>query len=61
MKYAGLLLFNTFATAVVVSISSETVGWEIGKILATVMITIWNYWAYKYFVYVEKSPQTTRK
>lgn len=61
IKYVVLLCFNTLATAFVVSLFAETVGWEIGKILATVMITIWNYWAYKYFVYVEKSPQKIRK
>jgi putative flippase GtrA len=56
-KYAVLVAFNTVASVVIVELASSTVlGWGGGKVLATVVTTVWNYFSYKYWVYAHPSP-----
>ena len=51
VRYAILVAVNTFATTAIVW-ASDAVGWPwlVGKILAVVATTVWNYFAYRYWV-----------
>lgn len=52
VKYAILVGFNTLATiAIVALITNAGAGWAIGKIGATVVTTVWNYFIYRYWVF----------
>jgi putative flippase GtrA len=52
VKYAALVAFNTLATvAIVALINSTPLGWVSGKVLATAATTVWNYFAYRYWVF----------
>ncbi|WP_426738756.1 GtrA family protein [Plantibacter sp. 2H11-2] len=55
VKYAILVVFNTIATAAIVSLIDTTfAGWIGGKVVATVATTIWNYFAYRYWVFAHR-------
>ncbi|MGO4595434.1 GtrA family protein [Leifsonia sp. 2TAF2] len=64
LRYTLLVAFNTLATIVIVSlINSSVVGWAGGKVVATIVTTTWNYFAYRYWVFAdpqknEPSPAT---
>ena len=52
LRYTLLVLFNTFATAGIVALIDLTpAGWALGKVVATVMTTIWNYFVYRFWVF----------
>lgn len=52
VKYALLVAFNTVATAGIVALVDMTpAGWAVGKVVATSVTTIWNYFAYRYWVF----------
>jgi len=52
VKYAALVAINTVATAAIVGLIDLTpAGWAIGKVVATAVTTIWNYFAYRYWVF----------
>jgi putative flippase GtrA len=52
LKYAALVAFNTAASVVIVaSVDWTGAGWVVGKVVATVVMTIWNYFAYRYWVF----------
>jgi putative flippase GtrA len=58
VKYGLLVVFNLIATTVIVTLIGESVvTWAGGKVVATVVTTVWNYFAYKYWVFAERSPQ----
>jgi len=58
-KYVALLAFNTLATvAIVWLVDRNGWGWGIGKIVATVVTTGWNYFVFKYWVFA--SPRSAR-
>ncbi|PJJ61733.1 GtrA family protein [Compostimonas suwonensis] len=52
VKYLVLLAFNTGATVLIVALIDSTVlGWGGGKVVATIVTTVWNYFAYRYWVF----------
>lgn len=52
LKYAALVAFNTAASVVIVaSVDWTGAGWVAGKVVATVVMTIWNYFVYRYWVF----------
>ena len=55
LKYTVLVIFNTLATAVIVALIDMTpAGWAVGKVAATAATTIWNYFAYRYWVFADR-------
>jgi len=57
LKYAILVAFNTIATVGVVSLFAVLPdGWLIGKVIATAITTIWNFFAYRYWVFAHRVP-----
>lgn len=61
IKYALLVVFNTLATAAIVALIDMTpAGWVVGKVVATVVTTIWNYFAYRYWVFADSAPLKER-
>lgn len=58
IRYAALVAFNTVATTAIVWGWDALGGpWIVGKILAVVATTVWNYFAYRYWVF---APQKMR-
>lgn len=52
VRYCILVAVNTVATAAMVqAISGTSAGWFGGKVLATAVTTVWNYFAYRYWVF----------
>ncbi|WP_158862765.1 GtrA family protein [Leifsonia sp. AG29] len=52
LKYTTLVAVNTIATAVIVAVvDTSPLSWAGGKIIATCVTTIWNYFAYRYWVF----------
>ncbi|MDN4598404.1 GtrA family protein [Leifsonia sp. F6_8S_P_1A] len=52
IKYTLLVAANTVATAGIVALFDHTaLGWAGGKVVATVVTTVWNYFAYRYWVF----------
>jgi len=52
LRYATLVAFNTVATTVIVWAFEDTsLGWIAGKVAAVVATTVWNYFAYRYWVF----------
>lgn len=51
-RYTALVAFNTLATTGIVWIVDQTgAGWLLGKVVAVVVTTVWNYFAYRYWVF----------
>ncbi|HYQ74696.1 GtrA family protein [Cellulomonas sp.] len=56
LRYSALTAINTVATALIVqAVSATPVGWVGGKVLATLVTTVWNYFAYRYWVFAGTS------
>jgi putative flippase GtrA len=58
-RYTALVVFNTVATTGIVwAVDAVGWGWLAGKIAAVVATTVWNYFAYRYWVFAsrEKAP-----
>jgi putative flippase GtrA len=52
VKYAALVAFNVVATVAIVALVDATLfGWVGGKVIATAATTVWNYFAYRYWVF----------
>lgn len=51
LRYTLLVGANTVVTAVLVSVASPVVGWVAAKVLTTAITTVWNFFAYKYWVF----------
>lgn len=52
LKYCILVVFNTFAVDFIVNFAEWIgVGYQIGKIFATIVITGWNYVLYKQWIF----------
>lgn len=52
VRYTILVAFNTLATVGIVSlVDASVLGWAGGKVIATIVTTVWNYFAYKYWVF----------
>ncbi|ALJ19395.1 GtrA family protein [Microbacterium sp. No. 7] len=59
VRYAVLVGFNTVATAGIVwGVDALGAGWVVGKVLAVVATTVWNYFIYRYWVF--QAPQPPR-
>jgi len=57
LKYAALVTINTLATIAIVFLVDLTVlGWLGGKVIATALSTLWNYFAYRYWVFADTRP-----
>jgi putative flippase GtrA len=60
VRYTILVAVNTVATAVIVaSLDQTAAGWGIGKVVATALTTIWNYFAYRWWVFAEGTTPTS--
>lgn len=60
LRYTLLVGFNTLATVAIVSaVNASLVGWVGGKVIATAVTTVWNYFAYKYWVFAPASGNDT--
>ncbi|WP_166790865.1 GtrA family protein [Cryobacterium mannosilyticum] len=58
-RYAVLVGFNTVAVVIIVTAINPTpIGWLGGKVIATVMSTVWNYFAYRYWVFADSHSTT---
>ncbi|AMB57835.1 GtrA family protein [Microterricola viridarii] len=52
VRYTLLVAANTLATMGIVALIDSTVaGWGVGKVVATIVTTAWNYFAYRYWVF----------
>lgn len=52
VRYTLLVVANTVATMGIVAMIDTTVaGWGVGKVVATIVTTAWNYFAYRYWVF----------
>ncbi|WP_157962347.1 GtrA family protein [Homoserinimonas sp. OAct 916] len=52
VRYAILVAFNTLATILIVGwVNDSPVGWVGGKVIATAVTTVWNYFIYRYWVF----------
>lgn len=59
-RYTALVIFNTLATTGIVWLMTEWgAGWLVGKTLAVVATTVWNYFAYRYWVFATSRPRRT--
>lgn len=51
-RYTALVVINTIATtAIVWAVDTIGGGWFVGKVAAVVATTVWNYFAYRYWVF----------
>lgn len=59
-KYIALVLFNTVAASLIVS-GFEAAGssYMLGKVASTLLMTIWNFFAYKHWVFALKNAPRT--
>lgn len=52
LRYIALLAFNTLATMLIVElVGATTIGWVGAKVFATVITTVWSYFAYRWWVF----------
>lgn len=59
LKYGALVAFNTAASVLIVAaVDWSGAGWVVGKIVATVAMTVWNYFAYRYWVFAEQPKES---
>lgn len=59
-RYTALVAFNTVATTGIVwGIAALGWPWIVGKVLAVVATTIWNYFAYRYWVFASPKESST--
>lgn len=59
-RYTVLVVFNTLATTGIVWLVDATgAGWLTGKVIAVVATTIWNYFAYRYWVFATPAPRSS--
>lgn len=55
--YLLLVIFNAFATVAIVSFLYSFITWQIAKIVATILTTVWNYLIYKYVIFSNRPPK----
>lgn len=52
-RYTALVIFNTIATTAIVWVIDALGGeWLLGKVLAVIATTLWNFFAYRHWVFV---------
>ena len=54
VKYIALVIFNTVATIGIVAVLYTYIGWELAKVISTILTTVWNYLAYRFVVFSDK-------
>lgn len=60
VRYAILVAVNTVATILIVTwVNPSIVGWVGGKVVATVVTTVWNYFIYRYWVFASRNTETS--
>ena len=60
VRYAVLVAFNTVATVLIVAGVNDTVlGGIGGKVIATAVTTVWNYFIYRYWVFAFSEAETS--
>ena len=58
-RYSVLVAFNSVVVAFVVTVCHDVLGLGLGSSqLVATAITVWNYFAYKHWVYARRSPAT---
>jgi putative flippase GtrA len=58
IKYTSLVVFNTLATVLIVNLANTFVdSWAFGKIVATSVTTIWNYFLYRFWIFPPESSE----
>jgi putative flippase GtrA len=61
LRYTILVAFNTLATvAIVALVNYSPLSWAGGKVIATVVTTTWNYFAYRYWVFADHATVAQR-
>lgn len=59
-RYTALVVFNTLATTGIVwAVDALAGGWFVGKVLAVVATTVWNYFAYRYWVFASSPARSS--
>lgn len=59
-RYTALVAFNTLATTGIVwAVDALAGGWFVGKVLAVVATTVWNYFAYRYWVFASSPARSS--
>lgn len=58
LRYTILVAFNTIATTAIVW-AADAIGmpWIVGKVAAVLATTVWNYFAYRYWVFSTRKVQ----
>lgn len=57
VKYLALVAFNTVAASSMVAGSDALgLGYEVGKVLSTALMTVWNFFLYKHWIFPKASP-----
>lgn len=60
VKYTALVGFNTVATVGIVElVDAFGGGWPLGKVVATAASTVWNYFAYRHIVFVDRTERAS--
>jgi putative flippase GtrA len=58
-RYTALVIANTIATgAIVWAIDTGGGGWVVGKVVAVAATTLWNYFAYRYWVFAKPAEES---
>jgi len=59
-RYTALVIFNTLATTGIVWLVDQSgAGWFAGKVVAVVATTVWNYFAYRHWVFATPSTRSS--
>ncbi|MCA4132242.1 GtrA family protein [Arthrobacter sp. M4] len=57
VKYGALVVFNLVATDVIVNFFDHVgAGYGIGKAVATISTTVWNFFLYKHWIFRQAEP-----
>ncbi|WP_341934942.1 GtrA family protein [Microbacterium sp. LWO14-1.2] len=59
-RYTALVIFNTLATTGIVwTVDHLGGGWLVGKVIAVVATTVWNFFAYRHWVFAAPRPRSS--
>ncbi|MEC5198041.1 putative flippase GtrA [Arthrobacter sp. PL16] len=52
VKYLAAVAFNTVAASLIVAGSEQIgLGYQVGKVLSTALMTVWNFFLYKHWIF----------
>lgn len=61
VRYSALVAINTVATSAIVSAFDQFDGnWEVGKVVSTALMTVWNFFIYRYWVFAHDDATIAR-